>query len=91
MWYEQAGVPRSRYAYYLGHGPKDMTALYEQRTPTKEELDADRTSLLAWLEVQKVAQPAEQPPDELIEPAEFIEALERTIADDRVAIRATSA
>ncbi len=80
VWYEQAGVPRSRYAYYLGHGPKDMTALYEQRTPTEEELDADRASLLAWLEVQKVAQPAEQPPDEMIEPAEFIESLERTIA-----------
>jgi hypothetical protein len=57
-----------------------MTALYEQRTPNKEELDADRVSLLAWLEVQKVARPSEQPLAELIEPADFIQELEQTIA-----------
>lgn len=77
VWYEQAGVPRSRYAYYLGHGPKDMTALYESRTPTKDELDADRASLLAWLEEQKAAPKVEEVPEVLPEPIEFIQHMEQ--------------
>jgi hypothetical protein len=77
VWYEQAGVPRSRYAYYLGHGPKDMTALYESRTPTKAELDADRATMLAWLETQKAAPQVEAVPDELPQPVAFIQKLEQ--------------
>lgn len=53
IWYEQAGVPRSRYSYYLGHGAKDVTGLYEKRTPTKEELDEDKRTLLNWIERQR--------------------------------------
>lgn len=52
IWYEQAGVPRSRYSYYLGHGAKDMTALYERRVPTEEELNEDRSKMLKWIEEQ---------------------------------------
>jgi integrase len=80
VWYEQAGVPRSRYSYYLGHGPKDMTALYESRTPSKEELDADRTALLAWLDEQKAAPPVAEVPSALPEPVAFIAQLEEGTA-----------
>jgi integrase len=76
VWYEQAGVPRSRYSYYLGHGPKDMTALYESRVPTKAELDADRASLLAWLEQQKAIPQAETIPHAVPDLGEFIDHLE---------------
>jgi hypothetical protein len=66
VWYEQAGVPRSRYSYYLGHGPKDMTALYERRIPSKEELDQDRDTMLRWIEAnggprRQAAVPVEAP------------------------------
>jgi hypothetical protein len=77
VWYEQAGVPRSRYSYYLGHGPKDMTALYESRVPTKDELDADRATLLAWMEQQRVAPTADDAPTELPRMVDFIAQLEK--------------
>lgn len=53
IWFEEAGIPRSRYSYYLGHGARDVTALYEQRTPSKEELDSDRERFIRFITVAK--------------------------------------
>jgi hypothetical protein len=77
VWYEQAGVPRSRYSYYLGHGPKDMTALYERRTPTKAEMDADRQALLTWIKQQHERVAPASVPVVVPTPAEFISSFEQ--------------
>ena len=77
VWYEQAGVPRSRYSYYLGHGPKDMTALYERRTPTKAEMDADRQALLTWIKLQHERVAPASVPVVVPTPAEFISSFEQ--------------
>jgi len=55
IWFEEAGIPRSRLSYYMGHGTRDMTALYQQREPTKSDLDEDRQRLLDWLSAQSKA------------------------------------
>ena len=83
VWYEQAGVPRSRYAYYLGHGPRDMTALYERRIPTKAELDTDRDTMLRWIDRQRSARPAAHAPVEAPAAHAFIQALETPSAGAR--------
>lgn len=31
IWFEEAGIPRSRLSYYLGHGTRDMTSFYPSR------------------------------------------------------------
>jgi integrase len=53
IWWEKSGVQRSRYSYYLGHGAKDITGLYERRVPTEDELNEDRKRLLNWVETQR--------------------------------------
>jgi len=53
IWYEAAGIPRSRVSYYMGHGAREMTALYQKKKPTQEELDSDRELILAWITSQK--------------------------------------
>ena len=53
IWFEEAGIPRSRLSYYMGHGTRDMTSLYQSRQPSKEELDADEKRLIDWLFAQK--------------------------------------
>lgn len=53
IWFEEAGIPRSRLSYYMGHGTRDMTSLYQSRQPSKAELDADQTKLVDWLFAQK--------------------------------------
>jgi hypothetical protein len=53
IWFEEAGIPRSRLSYYLGHGTRDMTSLYQSRDPSKAELDDDARAIKAWLETQR--------------------------------------
>lgn len=53
IWFEEAGIPRSRLSYYMGHGTRDMTALYQSREPSKAELDEDAKALKQWLETQR--------------------------------------
>ncbi len=53
IWFEEAGIPRSRLSYYLGHGTRDMTSLYQSREPTKAELDHDANALKRWLAHQR--------------------------------------
>jgi hypothetical protein len=45
---EQAGIPRSRRMSYLGHGPADVSALYEEHE-VAEYLALDRARLAAYL------------------------------------------
>jgi len=53
IWFEQAGIPRGRVSHYLGHGAREMTALYQLKTPNQDELDGDRELLLKWMEAQR--------------------------------------
>lgn len=53
LWLENAGVPKSRISLYLGHGPRDITSLYQKQRATRHVLDDDRARLLAWIEKQK--------------------------------------
>lgn len=53
VWFEAAGIPRSRVSYYMGHGAREMTALYQKKKPTQDELDSDRDLLLAWISDQR--------------------------------------
>ena len=55
LWLESAGVPRNRISLYMGHGPRDMTALYQKQRPTTEILNEDRQRILDWIETQKNA------------------------------------
>jgi integrase len=48
IWLEEAQVPRSRIAYYLGHAPRDMTSLYQRREPSRDDLTIDAQRLLQW-------------------------------------------
>lgn len=59
LWFEAAGIPRSRLSYYMGHGVRDVTSLYQQRSPTKKELDEDSARVTAWLD-QQLALPRER-------------------------------
>jgi hypothetical protein len=60
LFYEAAGIPRSRYSYYLGHGHRDITGIYERHTPTVAQLDADRAKLLKWIDEQRHNKPIKQ-------------------------------
>jgi hypothetical protein len=61
LFYEAAGIPRSRYSYYLGHGHRDVTGIYERHSPTVAQLDADREKVLAWSDEQRQNKPAKKP------------------------------
>lgn len=52
LWWEAAGVPRSRYRYYMGHGPMFMTDRYQQTTPSEQMLNEDKELLGTWLREQ---------------------------------------
>ena len=52
LWWEAAGVPRSRYRYYMGHGPMVMTDRYQQTTPSEQMLNEDKELLGTWLREQ---------------------------------------
>ena len=61
LFYEAAGVPRYRYSYYLGHGARDITGLYEKRTPTQADLDMDCEKFRAWMLDQRTNKPQTRP------------------------------
>jgi len=52
LWFESAGIPRSRLSYYLGHAVRDVTSLYQQRVPSKRELDEDALKITTWIDTQ---------------------------------------
>lgn len=52
LWFEASGIPRSRLTYYLGHATRDVTSLYQQRIPSKQELDEDAAKITKWLDEQ---------------------------------------
>jgi hypothetical protein len=56
LWLESAGVPRNRISLYMGHGPRDMTTLYQKQRPTTDLLNEDRQRILDWIESQKASQ-----------------------------------
>lgn len=52
LWMESAGIPRSRLSYYMGHAVRDVTSLYQMKSPTKSELDEDAAKITSWLDEQ---------------------------------------
>jgi hypothetical protein len=49
LWWEAAGIPRSRYRYYMGHGAVEMTDRYQVRSLTEAVLNEDKQRLETWL------------------------------------------
>jgi hypothetical protein len=57
-----------------------MTALYERRIPTREELDIDRDTMLRWIASQRGPRVAPNLADDTPQAAEFIRSLEEQAA-----------
>jgi integrase len=45
QWLDLARIPRFRQAYYMGHGPKDITALYQRMREVTASLREDAAAL----------------------------------------------
>ena len=50
VWWEAAGIPRSRYRYYMGHGAVEMTDRYQVRSLTEAILNEDKQKLETWIQ-----------------------------------------